>query len=81
MYTLEQQRKVQQVFVRSMGRFPTQQEIERIYEYDYKGYTWYNSEYAQEQVSFEEYFGGEDTDAWWYEALAATIEDALTPVV
>lgn len=70
MYTKNQFRTVQRIFVETQKRFPTSEDMEKIYECD-------RDMYSDFEGTFAEYFGNPLEDFMDFCCLTVIIEDAL----
>lgn len=75
MFTIRQAAQVKQIVIKHTGKFATQEQLERIYEEDYKGYLATKDQF--EFSNYDEYFGDLFEDPYNEEAFLCLIEDVL----
>lgn len=79
MYTATQARQVKQIFIKTMQRFPTEEDMQRIYDADFAEFQDFRSNVnnCAQETTFDEYCGDMLEDELNSVVFACLIEDTI----
>lgn len=75
MFTRQQAAQVKQLVIKHTGKFATEEQLQKLYEADYKGYL--ESKHLHKCETYAEYFGDLFEDPYCEEAFLCAVEEVL----